>query len=427
MIRLVYEIIMTLALPFIELLLLRRIRQGKEDYDRLNERRGISRIPRPEGQLIWLHASSVGESITAVALIEQLLKTSSERNILVTTGTVTSARLMSDRLPDRAFHQFVPIDRPTWVKKFFHHWHPELVLIMESEFWPVQIKQAHKLGIPVVMINARLSRNSFTRWRFITAFKQPIFETINLVIATNAEQAKRFNILGAQNVVVSGNLKRSAQKLPFDISMVEKLAKQINNRPVFLAASTHDGEDLPVLEATKKLLNKFPRLLTVIVPRHPPRSNEIELLGSRFGLRMARRTKGDGINEETELYIADTIGEMAIFFHIAHCVFVAGSLVPVGGHNPVEAAHFRCAVIFGPLMAKNQEIADEMVEENAAIKINNSSELFSVLNKLLKDKEKFDIVTSNALKYAETGGQVLQTILTNLEPFIRDDVGNAGK
>jgi len=408
---------MTIGFPIIELILLLRVKKNKEDFGRLNERRGISILKRPEGELIWVHASSVGESMAALSLIERLVSSENERNVLVTTGTLTSAQLMMDKLPDRAFHQFTPIDRPAFVKRFFKHWKPDLLLIMESEFWPVQINTAKKFEIPIIAVNARLSEKSFLRWRIATSLSSTIFEDLSLVISTNKEQGSRFSKLGAKNVVVSGNLKRSAPKLNVDLNVTRVLSEQIGNRPVWLAASTHIGEDRPVMEVTNRLLDRFPNLLTIVAPRHPNRGKDIAELGSKMGLKVARRSCGEEIVRETQLYIADTLGEMGLFFHISDTVFVAGSLVPVGGHNPIEPAHFDCAIIFGNLMSKNREVADEMLSESAAITVHDDKELFNALAHLLSEPEESNRLAQNAKEYANNGYKVLESVSKSITAF----------
>ena len=417
MIQWLYKSIMTIGFPIIELILLLRVKKNKEDFGRLNERRGISILQRPEGELIWVHASSVGESMAALSLIERLVSSENERNVLVTTGTLTSAQLMMDKLPDRAFHQFTPIDRPAFVKRFFKHWKPDLLLIMESEFWPVQINTAKKFGIPIIAVNARLSEKSFLRWRIATSLSSTIFEDLSLVISTNKEQGSRFSKLGAKNVVVSGNLKRSAPKLNVDLNVTGVLSEQIGNRPVWLAASTHIGEDRPIMEVTNRLLDRFPNLLTIVAPRHPNRGKDIAELGSKMGLKVARRSCGEEIVRETQLYIADTLGEMGLFFHISDTVFVAGSLVPVGGHNPIEPAHFDCAIIFGNLMSKNQEVADEMLSESAAITVHDDKELFNALAHLLSEPEESNRLAQNAKEYANNGYKVLESVSKSITAF----------
>ena len=401
---------MTAALPLIELILLLRVKKNKEDFSRLNERRGISLTPRPDGKLIWLHASSVGESMAALSLINRLLETEKEGKVLVTTGTLTSAKLMAERLPDRACHQFTPIDRPQFVERFFKHWKPNLMLVMESEFWPIQIEAAKQFGIRIIAVNARLSQNSFSRWRAASFLSPTIFQSLDLVLATNKKQGDRFARLGAKNVIVSGNLKRSAPRLVVDLKIAQNLSEQIANRPVWVAASTHIGEDVPIMEVTRRLLGKFPNLLTIIVPRHPNRGKNIAQLASKNDLKVKCRSQEKEISAETQLYIADTFGEMGLFFQLSDIVFVAGSLVPVGGHNPIEPAHFECAIIFGNLMSKNQEVADEMLANDAAIKVNDKLELFGTLKILLTDPKETNRLAKNAQEYVKNGHEVLDVV-----------------
>ncbi len=236
----IYKTLMTIGTPAIEFVLSERARRGKEDPTRLPERRGEASVPRPPGELVWLHASSVGESMAALTLIERLLEMAPNRTLLVTTGTVSSAGLMSTRLPQRALHQFVPVDRPAWVRTFLNYWMPDLAIIMESEFWPAQILQAHARGIPLIRINARMSDNSFHRWRLMGTMAEPLFSAFDLVMATNENQANRFSLLGAPHVAVGGNLKRAASPLPLDESAANILKKDIGDRIVWLAASTHE-------------------------------------------------------------------------------------------------------------------------------------------------------------------------------------------
>ena len=413
-----YEGVMTLGAPLIELLLSRRARRGKEDPNRLCERRGETALRRPAGELIWLHASSVGESVAALGLIDRLLEADQSRHVLVTTGTVTSARLMAARLPVRAVHQFVPVDRPAWVRRFLDHWRPDLALIMESEFWPAQLRHTHARGIPIVLINARMSAGSFERWRRAGPLARSLFANFDLVMATNPEQARRFAALGAPLIRVPGNLKRSASPLPLAPADAATLHRQIGDRSVWLAASTHDGEDAPVIDAHVTLRQSHPSLLAIIVPRHPDRGAAVADLARGRGLVVARRAAGEPITSDTDLYVADTLGELALFFQAADTVFVAGSLIPVGGHNPLEPAHFNCAILFGPLMSKNAEIAEEMAGCGAAIQIDGAGALAPTIAGLLGDTARRDALAGTARRYVADGDGVLRTILAELSPFL---------
>ncbi|MDG2284744.1 MAG: 3-deoxy-D-manno-octulosonic acid transferase [Alphaproteobacteria bacterium] len=414
-----YKGLMTLGAPAIEIILSRRVERGKEDPARLCERRGIANQPRPDGELIWLHASSVGESVAALSLIDRLLRARADRHVLVTTGTVTSARMMADRLPDRSLHQFVPVDRPAWVERFLDHWRPNLALIMESEFWPTQITRTRARGIPIALVNARMSDRSFSRWRKANIVTKSLFSTFDLVLATNPDQGDQFRVLGAMNVQVPGNLKRAAAPLPLPPGDGAALSEQTFGRRTWFAASTHGGEDAPVINAHQQLRGEHADLLTIIAPRHPDRGADIAALALDRGLSVARRALGEPIIPETDIYIADTLGEMALFFDLAEIVFVAGSLVPVGGHNPIEPAHFDTAILLGPLMAKNAEIASEMIRQDAAITLTGESDLAPTVDMLLKDQARRETLAGNARRYVEGGNGVLDAILGHIEPILR--------
>jgi 3-deoxy-D-manno-octulosonic-acid transferase len=410
-----YEGLMTIGAPAIELLLSKRVKRGKEDPARLPERRGIAGLPRPPGPLIWLHAASVGESMAALALIERLLEHTPDRHVLVTTGTVTSAALMADRLPERALHQYVPVDRPAWVDRFLDHWRPDLLVIMESEFWPGQISRTKARDIPIVLVNARMSARSFSRWEKAKGAAATLFSRVDLVLATNPEQATRFSALGAPNVRVAGNLKRAARPLPLDTDKAAALEARSGQRPLWFAASTHAGEDAPVLGAHLALRDDRADLLTIIAPRHPHRGAEIAALAADRGLTAARRSQDQPIEPGTDIYIADTLGEMALFFHLAPIVFVAGSLVPVGGHNPIEPAHFDTAIILGPLMSKNQEIASEMIAGDAVAPLTSAEDLAPCLAALFGDEARRGDLARNARAYVEEGMRVVEVIHERVE------------
>ncbi len=413
-----YEGLMTLGEPAIEVLLSRRLRRGKEDPERLDERRGRPCRPRPGGELIWLHAASVGESVAALMLVERLLDPSSDRHVLLTTGSVTSAGLIRQRLPDRALHQFVPIDRPAWARRFLDHWRPNLALVMECDIWPAQLAQARARGIPVVLINGRMSEKSFARWRLMGPLVRPLFSLFNLVLATNPVQAERFSTLGAPYIQIAGNLKRAARPLPTNRTAAETLSTATAGRTIWLAASTHEGEEEPVLDAHQALRRSHPNLLTVIAPRHPQRGAAVAAVANDRGLVSALRSSGRQITPDTDIYIADTLGEMALFFRIARIVFIAGSLVPIGGHNPLEAAHFDCAILFGPLMANNRETAGEMVECGAALTLAGAPALAPTVEALLDDSGRCLRMARNARRYVEDGATVLEQVIATLDPFL---------
>src|SRR5579864_3759617 len=305
--------------PAIPALLQNRIRRGKEDPGRIGERRGFASLPRPEATLIWIHAASVGESLAVLPLANCLLETP-DRSVLVTTGTVTSAELMQQRLPPRAFHQYVPLDLRGNVIRFLNHWRPDLALFVESELWPNLLLETRRRDIPVVLINARLSAKSFEGWKRAPGLARRMFGSFDLCLAQDEAIARRISALGGRDVRVAGNLKADAPPLPVDESALRTLRDSINGRPVFLAASTHQGEDQSVLAAAAVIRQSG--ALTIIVPRHIERGEMLQSLAAAQGFVCTRRQKSEVPESETDIYIADTMGELGLFYRTARVAFL---------------------------------------------------------------------------------------------------------
>ncbi|HET7085063.1 MAG TPA: 3-deoxy-D-manno-octulosonic acid transferase [Rhizomicrobium sp.] len=336
--------------PVAPLLLKQRAARGKEDWARLNERLGMAGLQRPAGKLIWVHGASVGESLSALPLIERLLEMD-QTSVLVTSGTVASAAMMSQRLPpgtlnQHALHQFVPLDTPRAVARFLDHWRPDAGLFVESDLWPNLILQAHARGVKLALVNARISARSTERWRWAKKSVAALLGAFDLVLAQDEEGAARFRKLGARAVEVVGSLKADAPPLPVDEDALAALRQAIGGRPVLLAAQTHPGEDETVLPAHDQLRGRFSDLLTILVPRHTGRGSDLEMLcGTRA---YKRRSTGGQISPQTAIYIADTMGELGLFYRLAPFCFLGGTLVPLGGHNVLEPAQLHCAVLAGP-------------------------------------------------------------------------------
>ena len=339
-----WRILTAAASPFATALLSHRAARGKEDRARLGERLGIASRLRPAGRLVWVHGASVGESLAALPLIERLLATGS--NVLVTSGTVTSARVMEKRLPQGAIHQFVPLDIPQGVTRFLDHWKPDAGLFVESDLWPNLVMGAAARGVKLALVNARISQKSAEGWRRAPKSGRALIESFDAVLAQDDVIAERFAGLGARNVQVVGSLKADAPPLACNPTALGELKAQIGTRPLLIAAQTHPGEDETVLPAHDVLRRRFPDLLTIIVPRHTERGVDIAMLCGAH--KSARRAAGQAISAETEIYIADTMGELGLFYRLAHFCFIGGTLVPSGGHNPLEPALLNCAVLTGP-------------------------------------------------------------------------------
>jgi 3-deoxy-D-manno-octulosonic-acid transferase len=334
----------TMALaPAIPLLLRRRARRGKEDEARMGEKLGHASVVRPEGTLVWIHGASVGECVAALPLVDALLK--SNRAVLVTSGTVTSGQLMAQRLPGRAIHQYAPLDTPAATRRFLDYWKPSVALFVDSEIWPNILRGAHARGVRLAMVNGRMSERSFIGWRRAPRVAAALLSLFDVCLAQDAATARRLTKLGAPRVTITGSLKADAPPLPADMEKLNALRAAIGNRPVLLAASTHPGEDETILPAQDILRREFADLLTIIAPRHPERGTDIAMLcGTRSS---ARRSQGEIPARETEVYIADTIGELGLLYRVAPFAFIGGSLIPHGGQNPLEAAHLGCAVLAG--------------------------------------------------------------------------------
>jgi 3-deoxy-D-manno-octulosonic-acid transferase len=368
--------------PAIPALLQNRLRRGKEDPRRVSERRGVASLPRPAGKLIWIHAASVGESLAALPLAPRLLEQPG-RSVLVTTGTVTSAELMQQRLPLRAFHQYVPLDLRGSVVRFLDHWRPDLALFVESELWPNLLLETRRRNIPLALVNARISPRSFAGWRRIPGFSRRIFSSFDICLAQDSTVAQNLTSLGARNVRIGGNLKADAPPLPVDEAALAAFRQAIGDRAVFLASSTHAGEDEAVLDTASAL--KDSGALTVIVPRHAERGIEIEALTQARGLSCCRRRNSAVPAPDTQVYIADTMGELGLFYRIACAAFMGGSLIPHGGQNPLEGARLAVPIIAGPHTANFGETYRTLFEAQTLGRIASGDELPGVAMDLLTD------------------------------------------
>jgi 3-deoxy-D-manno-octulosonic-acid transferase len=369
------------ASPFARLLLSERAARGKEDLARTGERLGIASRPRPAGRLVWIHGASVGESLSALPLIEKLMAGGS---VLVTSGTITSAKIMEKRLPKGAIHQFVPLDFPNAVNRFLDHWRPDIGLFVESDLWPNLVLGAAERGVRLALINARISERSAAGWSRVPHSGRALIGAFDAVLAQDEEIAQRFRRLGARGVLVVGSLKADAPPLPYDIHALEALKAQIAGRPLLIAAQTHPGEDETVLPAHDILRQRFSDLLTIIVPRHAERGPDIAMLcGPR---KPARRAAGEQIGAETEIYVADTMGEMGLFYRLAPFCFIGGTLVPLGGHNPLEPAVLRCAILAGPHRASATRAYEAILSAQGSIgSLANSGDIARQAARLLGD------------------------------------------
>lgn len=382
----IWRIAATLAVPALRWNLRRRLRQGKEEAARLPEREGHG-AARPEGRLLWLHAASVGETLAILPLLDALAARDPALRLLVTTGTVTSARLLPQRLSEevgaRVIHRYVPLDVPAWVARFLDGWRPDAACLVESELWPNLLGACAARGIPTALLNARISARSFRRWRnFAPGLIRRLLGRFALIVPRSTEDAARLSALGAPRLAPPGDLKLAAEPLPADPAGLAELRAAIGPRPVLLAASTHPGEEGPILAAARELAPRFPELLTILVPRHPERGSEIAAMADapRRGLGAP---PGPG-----PTYIADTMGELGLFYRLASVAFIGGSLVRHGGQNPLEAARLGCPVILGPHMENFSDATAALLAAGGARQLPDAAALAGVVADMLSHPER---------------------------------------
>jgi len=377
-----------------------RLLMGKEDPERLEERLGISLAERPTGNLIWFHAASVGESLSLVELIKRISSSQPDYNFLITTGTITSAKLILSRLPSNAVHQYIPVDTPKAVEKFLDRWRPSLAIWTESEFWPNLISFTSARDIPMILINARISEKSYRRWRFFKKSLKNLIEKFNYSLIQDEKTVKYFSKIGisSNNFELTGTLKEGSAALPHSETEQVEISKQILNRPVWLAASTHEGEEKLIAAAHRHASKASQGLLLIIVPRHPERGLEIASILTKENFKICLRSKKDKISSDTQIYIADTLGELGLWYRIAPVSFVGGSFVPIGGHNPFEPAALGSAILHGPYVENFKEIYNRLNVAGAAVKIEEASELGVKLIETLSPE--------NAAKLAQSAWEV---------------------
>jgi len=343
-----YRALTRAASPALGLMLAYRRQQGKEDEARAPERRGIASVARPAGPLAWLHAASVGETIALLPVIVKLREARPDVVLLLTTGTVTSARIAAERLGSGVIHQYIPLDAPQYVARFLDHWKPDLGVFMEGDVWPNLVLDAHRRGVPLALINGRMSSRSFGRWRRNRGLARQLFGRFRVVLAQNEKLARRFGELGALDARVTGNLKIDSPPPPVDDAALSKLVAAVGSRPRWVAASTHPGEETIIATAHKIVRAAKPDALTVIIPRHPDRGAGIAEALAATGLVVRRRASGELPDDRTDIYVADTLGELGTFFALAPIAFIGGSLVRHGGQNPIEAIRRGAVVLSGP-------------------------------------------------------------------------------
>lgn len=413
-----YRTSMSLLRPLAPLVLKIRERGGKEDPRRRCERLGVATVARPSGILCWVHAASVGETNAVLPLIEALGRARPDLHFLLTTGTVTSAGLAERRLGPNAVHQYVPLDAPEYAARFLDHWHPDLAVFTESEIWPSLILETSARNIPIALVNGRLSHRSRRRWQRNKAMAVPLFSRFNIVLAQNDRMALGFSAVGARNVLSVGNLKIDAPPPPIDDKELERLKSALGGRPVFAAASTHEGEEETIAVAHRALTRHLEGLCTIIAPRHPERGTALAEALKDLGFNVAQRSLGALPTPRTEIYIADTIGELGTLYALAPVAFIGGSLVDRGGQNPIEAVRHGAAVLTGPHWQNFRDAYRTLLRHQGAIEVKSSADIAAAVTKLLDSPVELQRMLTGATQALDTLSGALDQTVTALLRFL---------
>lgn len=403
------------SVPFVSAYLHWRAHKGHENKTRLHERKGISLTPRPNRSLLWVNAVSVGESVAALTIIQTILKRYPEISVLLTTTTVSSAKVIEKRLPKNTIHQFCPVDTPQAVRRFLDYWQPDLAIWIESELWPNLIHETQQKGIPTILLNGRMSQKSFSHWKKVKGMISPLLSKLSLCAVQSEKQASFFETLGAKAVSIMGNVKLMMSPLEVDLKKYHALKKAIGDRPVWLAASTHPGEEEIILKVHQRLQKEHPNILTLLIPRHIERASVIQQLAHKKGLSSVLQTEATSLIK-SDVYIGNTLGEMGFFYALAPVVFMGATFVSKGGHNPIEATQLGAHVIHGPHTFNNPQLYEALKSLGLSEALEHEDEISSVVVPWLnKKKESYE--EPNALKsYREQG---LQNLLTLLTPYLK--------
>jgi len=416
----VYRLLTRLLEPLAPRLLDARAKKGKEDPARVDERLGLASVARPDGVLVWLHGVSVGETLSLLPLVSRLRRERPDLTVLVTSGTVTSAAILATRLPSGVIHQFAPVDTPGAVTAFLDHWKPSLALFVESELWPNLILEARRRGVKLVLASARITEKTVEGWRRFPGAARRILSAFDRILPQDDASAARLESLGAR---IDGqvNLKLSGEAPPHDPAAFTRLSAAIGDRPVVVAASTHDGEEIALVRALDKLTD---RLCLILVPRHPDRSADIAAALTRDGYRFALRSQGRELDRDTDLYVADTLGEMGLFLRLADVVVMGGSFSaalekpPVGGHNPLEPARLGKPAVTGPDMSNWAAVTEALVQAGGLAMVGAPWDLPAVIAPLLADDAEAKRMGERGRRAAAEAGSGLDRLWDAIEPLL---------
>lgn len=379
-----FSILSFILSPFIRFFLIYRLWKGKEEKPYYKERFGYPPIESKRkgvGPSVWFHGASVGEVVSLIPVIKGFKEKFPHINIILTTGTITAKKVAKRRLGHTCFYQYAPFDVIHYIHRFLKFWKPILVVFAESEIWPLQILYLHRKNIPFILLNGSLSKKTFKRWNFF--FSPIIFGKITQCFAPSFQQVNYFKKLGVKTVKEIINIKFLADPLPVDQSLLESLKETTIHRPLWVAASTHPGEEILIIKCHKELKKKIPNILTIIIPRHPSRCLKIGEIMTENGCSHSNKNNFFK-NKDVDIFLVDSIGELGTFYSLTDIVFMGGTLVPIGGHNPIEPALFKCGILWGPYNHNFDDITERF--EGNIIEIENFEGLYEKVRELLNNQ-----------------------------------------
>ena len=381
-----YRILINLILILSPLIILFRLLKKKEDFKRFKEKLGFFSKNRSRGKLIWFHGASVGEFQSIVPLLEELEKSKKISQILITSNTLSSSKLISKIKLKKISHQFFPIDNDFIIKKFINYWKPSIAMFIDSEIWPNTLINLNKKKIPTVLINARITRKSYNKWIKLKNFSKSIFNKFDLCLSSNKETVVFLKKLGAKNIKYSGNLKYS-QSENEKIEIDSQTIKFISRKTAWCASSTHNSEEKFAGLVHNKLKKKYKNLLTVIIPRHIDRKEEIKEQLSNLGLKVHVHEPKTRINQDADIYLVNSFGKTKSFYSLIKNVFLGGSLIEHGGQNPLEAVRYNCNILHGPNVSNFNEIYKFLYNQKISKKVINLNQTINILDKLFNSKK----------------------------------------
>ena len=411
----IYNIAINLIILISPFIILVRLFKNKEDKIRFKEKFCSFSKKRGVGKLVWFHGSSVGEILSVIPLIEKLEKKKSIKKILITSSTLSSSKILSNFKLTKTIHQFFPIDSNILTEKFLNYWNPSMAIFIESEIWPNMLMNIKKKSLPLILLNARITKKSFNKWRMIPSMSKKLFNTFNICFSQNKETTKYLKSLGSKKIKFLGNLKYSDSKTQKENTLDNSLKNTLNYKKVWCAASTHNSEEKICAIAHKKLKKKYKNLLTIIIPRHIQRADSIAREIQDIGLKVQTRSKNNKLKSNTEIYLVDTYGETKSFYKICKTVFLGGSLINHGGQNPLEPVRLGCKVVHGPHIQNFTEVYKLLKAKGLSSKFNNIEQLVLLIDKSFKRKINYK---NKIIKLKKVGSNILNKTLAEINCYL---------